>query len=166
MKWLQSIGLSLMLTNSNGHGALHKAAQRTRGDLCEWLCTSIYEKLTSDGACVNWFDIIGPDNDGCCPSDLAGMEGDESLAVCIAKHEKRLARLWYTHLIVSEANEVALERVDNRLPDLLPSWLHQEVGLVIHGSENTWEPWGGVSRMQSSLSKIHGCRVSQSNCRR
>jgi D-aminopeptidase len=93
------------------------------------------------------------------------MEGDESLAVCIAKHEKRLAQLWYTQLIESEANEVAVENVDDRLRDLLPSWLHEEAGLVIHGSENVWEPWGGVRRMQSSLSKIHGCHVSQSNCR-
>lgn len=157
MKWLQSIGLSLMITNSNGHGALHKAAQRNRGDLCEWLCTHVYDKLSSDGICVKWFDSIGPDNDGCCPSDLAGIEGDESLAVCLVKHEKRLVQVWYTHLIVSEDNKVALERVNHRLRDLLPSWLHQEAGLVVHGSENMWKPCGGVSRMQSSLSKIHGC---------
>lgn len=168
MKWLQSIGLSLMVTNSNGHGALHKAAQRRRGDLCEWLCTHVYEKLTSDDACVSWFDIIGPDNDGCCPSDLAGMEGDESLAVCIAKHEKQLAQLWYTHLLKREASERNLERVDNRLRDLLPSWLQQEAGLTSHASENhlnMWEPCGGVRRMQSSLRKSHSCHASQSNCR-
>jgi hypothetical protein len=165
MKWLQSIGLSLMITNSNGHGALHKAAQRKKGDLCEWLCTYVYDKLSSDGVCVKWFDSIGPDNDGCCPSDLAGIEGDESLAVRMVKHEKRLAQVWYTQLIARAANNVASERVNNRLRDLLPSWLHQEAGRVVDRSEKMWEPLGGVSRMQSSLRKIHGCQLSRSNCR-
>ena len=156
MKWLQSIGLSLLVTNSNGHGALHKAAQRRKVDLCEWLCSSVYGKLTFHGACVKWFDIIGPDNDGCCPSDLAGLEGDESLAVRIAKHEKHLAQLWYAHLVERETNEKNLERDGNRFRDLLPSWLQRDAGLKTHACEkdlNVWEPWGGVRRMQSSLRK-------------
>lgn len=168
MKWLQSIGLSLMVTNSNGHGVLHKAAQRRKADLCEWLFVYFYEKLTFHAASVNWFDIVGPDKEGCCPSDLAGMEGDESLAISIAKHEERLALLWYAQLAKREANERNLERDDNRLRHLVPSWLQQEAGLTSHACEkdlNVWEPWGGVRRMQSSLRKSHDCHASQSNCR-
>lgn len=147
MDWLHSIGLSLTTTNSNGHGALHKSAQRKRRDLCEWLCESVFENL--DDANVNLFNNIGPDTEGCCPSDLAGMAGDDKLALFVAKQETRLARRLTTQ-VFSESNDIATKGSDS-----LPEWLRREdslLAVVVNGSElNVWEPWGGVRRMQLTL---------------
>lgn len=163
MEWLHSIGVSLCDTNSNGHGALHKAAQRRRGDLCEWLCTSVYEKLKykkGKSGCARYFNLIGPDSDGCCPSDLAGMEGDDKLALFLAEKEQQLANLWYAHLVTTEIG------VDLRRCDRLPAWFQKEVCLSSHGASrkedfDTWEPWGGVRRLQFRLR--HGLNNSQSH---
>jgi hypothetical protein len=158
MQWLQSMGLDLTSTNSNGHGALHKAAQRTRRDLCEWLCTSVYDNLGESDIGVNIFDIIGPDAEGCCPSDLAGMAGDDELASYIAKQETRLAILWFAQLFESDAGVVESgNRLDTQARNSYPKWLGREdVVVTVNASQrelHVWEPWGGVRRILSSLRK-------------
>jgi len=156
LQWLHSTGLNLLSTNSNGHGALHKAAQRKRGDLCEWLCNSVFENLDGSDTSMCLFDNIGPDTEGCCPSDLAGMAGDDELAVCLAKQETRLACLWFSQLL--DNNESIVDK-SNRLPESLPKWLQREdilFTIKVNQSElDVWEPWGGVRRILSSLRK--GC---------
>jgi ankyrin repeat protein len=151
MDWLQSIGLSLVTTNSNGHGALHKSAQRKRSPLCSWLCSSVYENLTGNNAEV--FNTIGPDTEGCCPSDLAGMAGDEELALFIAKQETRLVRQWSPQILNNNDVTTKALRLDNHL--LLPKWLQRRDALVkyiANESElNVWESWGGARRMQLAL---------------
>lgn len=153
MQWLNSIGLDLTCTNSNGHGALHKAAQRKRRDICEWLCNSVYEDVGESGISINAFDNVGPDTEGCCPSDLAGMAGDNELALYISKQEVRLASQWI---------EALSTRADGNRPfeqphDFLPKWLHQKDHPVTMSATqrelSVWEPWGGVRRIQSSLWK-------------
>jgi ankyrin repeat protein len=155
MEWMQSIGLSLVTTNSNGHGALHKSAQRKRRDLCEWLCNSVYDRLND--AKIDIFDNIGPDTEGCCPSDLAGMAGDDELALFIAKQETRLVRRWSTKMLLAQSNHMTLEgnRQDHLLHCSLPKWLKQEDSVVKHIANenelNVWESWGGVHRMQRAM---------------
>lgn len=148
MEWLQSIGLSLVTTNSNGHGALHKSAQRKRRDLCEWLFNSVLDSL-GDGN-IDIFNNIGPDTEGCCPSDLAGMAGDDELALFIAKQETRLIHRWSSTQMLLPGN-----RQDNLLHCSLPKWLQQEDSQVQHIANenelNVWESRGGVRRMQRAI---------------
>lgn len=127
MKWLRSIGCHMSLTNSNGHGALHKAAQRGRGDLVDWLMEEV-EKVT-----LEW---IGPDSEGCCPSDLAGMEGHVDLAMSLVEHEAALVRV--------------LHDVDNAT---IPGWLTSSNDESKYAS-NVWEPWGGTRRMRKTVRQM------------
>ena len=165
MRWLQSIGFKLMRINLNGHGALHKAAQRKRRELCEWLCRSVYDEIDESEISVGLFDNIGPDAEGCCPSDLAGMAGDDELALFIAKQETRLACLWFTLLLESDAVIVDSDLQDNRVPDSLPKWLQRDdIFATINMTErelNVWEPRGGARRIMSSLRTMNSERESR-----
>mmetsp|Transcript_9350 Transcript_9350/g.14515 ORF Transcript_9350/g.14515 Transcript_9350/m.14515 type:complete len:140 (+) Transcript_9350:167-586(+) len=129
MKWLASIGCDLFHINENGHGILHKAAQRGNLDLCKWIVHSIVSK------CVNVsLRLVGPDKEVCTPSDLAGMEGHYELAQFIAKSEVELVRS------LSQASE-GLERD-------CPSWLFDHP-LICEQTDNNWS-WAsgcGLSRM-------------------
>ena len=66
MQFLLSISCDFLLINSNGHGAVHKCAQRGKESICKWLF---------DTSCNVPFEVIhvGPDTEELCPSDLAGM---------------------------------------------------------------------------------------------
>lgn len=143
MKWLESIGLNLLSTNTNGHTVLHKAAQRKRKDLCEWLCTSVFESADGNDTRRSLLDLIGPDTEGFCPSDLAGAAGDDELALFVAKQETRLAHLWVAQ--------------DRRVRGKLPEWLQQQNSLstliMDEDKLNVWEPQGGVRRIQLSLTR-------------
>lgn len=68
MKFLLSVSCDFLLINSNGHGAIHKCAQRGKISICKWLFDS------SDIP----FEIVhvGPDTEQLCPSDLAGKSVD------------------------------------------------------------------------------------------
>lgn len=124
MQWLLSIGCRMCVTNTNGHGALHKAAQRGRDDLVDWLVHHL--KPMS-------FSWIGPDTEGCCPSDLAGMEGHVDLATKLAEHETALARILY--------NQPSTE---------IPEWITLSADDFKFAS-NVWESWGGTRRLQKAL---------------
>mmetsp|Transcript_9381 Transcript_9381/g.20339 ORF Transcript_9381/g.20339 Transcript_9381/m.20339 type:complete len:203 (-) Transcript_9381:59-667(-) len=82
MAWLLECGSDFRLVNSNGHGALHKAAQRGCGAAVRWLASAFLSK--SD---VNASSLVAPDAEGNCPSDLCGMEGRETLARWISRRE-------------------------------------------------------------------------------
>lgn len=152
MQWLQSVGLNLLGTNTNGHGALHKAAQRKRKDLCQWLCESVFKNV--DGNDESLFDNIGPDTEGCCPSDLAGMGGGYELALYIAKQECKLARLWGMQPLEGSDGCVAKS---GKLRESLLKWFEGNELLDAHnvntGDLNVWEPWGGARRIVSNLRK-------------
>lgn len=133
MEWLQSVGCPMAVVNSNGHGVFHKAAQRGRRDICEWFC----QELQDD--CVANLRLIGPDSDGCTPSDLAGMEGHEELAVWVAEQE--------THLVALAAQEKGFEA---------PTWIMETpegVAMLAPSNRLVWEPWAGLRRLRSIAAK-------------
>jgi len=77
------------LVNSNGHSMLHKSAQRGKDDVCQWVFANYPFSLKEESG-VDLLQQIAPDAEGCCPSDLAGLEGFENLADWLVCEEKRL----------------------------------------------------------------------------
>jgi len=136
IQFLESIGCDVELVNSNGHGILHKCAQRGKKDICEWIFSrleQVYmegddEKGAKDGEEMENPDIssfktgsspsskfklnpwimIAPDSDNCCPSDLAGMEGHTDLAQFLVNQEKKLGIQAFKNV--------------TRLQNIIPSW--------------------------------------------
>jgi ankyrin repeat protein len=147
MIWLLSKGCNMMQVNFNGHGVLHKAAQRGNDAVCMWfLETIITTRKDSKGV---WDDdiqavlpLLGPDTEGYCPSDLAGMEGHEELARTLVK--------WEMDWIATNRDSL-LQRTFS-----LPAWLTMvPEGISMRPSSDKelfiWEPLGGVRRMKSVL---------------
>ena len=64
MEFMLSTKCDFLLINSNGHGCVHKAAQRGR-NVCKWL----FEHPDEIPLGILQ---VGPDAEGLCPSDLAG----------------------------------------------------------------------------------------------
>jgi ankyrin repeat protein len=124
LQWLEAVGSCCFVVNSNGHGVLHKAAQRGKFELCEWFVLKLELNLAVDRNL-----LIGPDSEGCMPSDLAGMEKHYELArfLCQAEHRLVLA-----------------------VADALPDWLTRAKPLAVEG---VWEPWAGVSRLHAAASR-------------
>jgi hypothetical protein len=138
MEWLQSKECDMTLVNNNGHGFLHKAAQRGQADLVEWFIDRIL--LTSPQSNPEiLYNVIGPDTEGYCPSDLAGMEGHEELAVQIAQLEMNtFERIWTRNVKPRWAfdfEEIMKTRISEK-----------ELYL--------WEKHGGIRRMGSALVKL------------
>lgn len=131
LEWLECVGrCNVFLVNSNGHGVLHKAAQRGHMGICRWFLRRLLE--LSDQSLS--FDLIGPDSDGCTPSDLAGMEQHDDLAHFLAKKEKDIIQA-----LVVERNWAA------------PAWFGKAP--VSHDSL-VWESWAGVGRMRAATHRI------------
>ena len=151
MEWLESVGCPINVVNFSGHGVLHKAAQRGRRDICEWF---VRNRLVSWGSSsdttkeadrrhagtAEWdasllpgdlLTLIGPDNDGCMPSDLAGMEGHEDLALFLAQEETAF---------VSQPNVLTV--IEERTT---PSWFSRP---AVPSNARIWEPWAGVARLR------------------
>jgi len=136
MEWLRTRHCDMTLVNNNGHGVLHKAAQRGHLQMCSWFFKNYIERSTD----VNFIlRLIGPDTEGYCPSDLAGMEGHEELARTLVKFEMDVAGLnppWNG-------------------PEL-PTWVTEtQQGMSIRISDKelySWEKYGGVRRIRSKLS--------------
>ncbi|GAX11918.1 hypothetical protein FisN_8Lh005 [Fistulifera solaris] len=82
---LQNMECPLNVVNYAQHGVLHKAAQRGNRDICEWFVKFVL-CLESD------WRLIGPDEDGCLPSDIAGMQGFGDLALYLMDQEERFAK--------------------------------------------------------------------------
>jgi ankyrin repeat protein len=134
MEWLQTKGCEMTKINNNGHGVLHKAAQRGQQAMYSWFFET-WIKASVDGKTA--LKLVGPDTEGYCPSDLAGMEGHHELARSLATMEMDLIK------------NLSMEYAD------LPSWLTDaQEGISMRVSEKelyTWERFGGQRRMRSRL---------------
>lgn len=90
MEWLVQVAkCPLTHTNGNGHGILHKAAQRNRPDIAAWFQTYVSTMLVDalEATCRDLLFLLGPDREGCTPSDLAGIEGHTKLATQVCECE-------------------------------------------------------------------------------
>ena len=138
-EWFRENGCNIFLINNNGHGVLHKAAQRGHQVICEWFLTTFRNLV--DG--IQLLDSFGPDAEGCCPSDLAGMEGHVELAKWLAAKEI----------------EVALRVIQPQASFALPSWFTSSTQFfdmrIFHQDLYAWEKLGGVRRMQYKVLKQH-----------
>ena len=144
MSFLSSVNCDFFLVNSNGHGVVHKAAQRGNAVLCEW--------LFSEGNFL--FDVrhVGPDTEQLCPSDLAGIEGYGDLAAWLATKEIALAR---------SAFEKKREKGNSFVvPDWLQTCINGEREAADRARQNylkaryyeeRWEPMGAMKRMVYSI---------------
>ena len=155
--WLIAVGCPDWVVNHSSHGVLHKGAQRGRRDVCDWFMKRLTQWVEENVASMreshsptrlDLLKLWGPDNDGCTPSDLAGMEHQEELAIYLAEQEQRL--------IVQVAGFLSTDS------DALPGWMSQiPTGSIYSDSQRqkhqrTWEPGAGVFRMRSVLSNLHG----------
>ena len=77
LEWLDSVGCSIYLVNSNGHGVLHKAAQRGREDIVRWFCDRIQDPTI----------FCQADTEGYTPSKLAEIEGFDAIASFLKSFE-------------------------------------------------------------------------------
>jgi ankyrin repeat protein len=165
---LESVGCPIYTINNAGHGVLHKAAQRGNRALCEWymlerLIPSLKEQFRSrneenktmiDQSNINhYLQLIGPDNDGCSPSDLAGMEHHTDLGVFLAQQEEIVVDIICQTFASTSANQVEIIATANFI-SIFPSWL-QSQSLPARNQEEhmLFEPWAGVHRMRSKVTK-------------
>eukprot|EP00934_Nitzschia_sp_Nitz4_P001812 Nitzschia sp. Nitz4//scaffold195_size40117//17062//18636//NITZ4_007576-RA/size40117-processed-gene-0.14-mRNA-1//1//CDS//3329540365//1812//frame0 len=142
MEWLQTQGCKMTQVNHNRHGVLHKAAQRGQADVCKWfyqkwiLVDDPLPPQNSPELC-----LFGPDEEQCCPSDLAGMEGHADLAKDLAQLEmKAIQRL-------SRKQELDC---DVSLPDWLTKDGH-DMRPLSEKEMYLWEAKSGIRRMQCSF---------------
>mmetsp|Transcript_7971 Transcript_7971/g.11375 ORF Transcript_7971/g.11375 Transcript_7971/m.11375 type:complete len:846 (+) Transcript_7971:22-2559(+) len=174
IKWLSSIGCNLGCINSNGHGILHKAAQRGKRDVCRWIYAILLETITSDDQiwyqklielrkyldsdkgtlmALEWskkidiLTLISPDVENHCPSDLAGMEGHISLAEWLSEKECDIALQIYRRY---RNNEVTYMLSD------LPLWIAGAVANAANLANRTnldglWEANAGVKKMALAI---------------
>lgn len=134
LEWLDLVGCSLRVVNNSFHGLLSKSAQRGRRDVCEWFLEKrLFRWITESDCCGGVLDLVGPDSDGCTPSDLAGMEGHAELAAYLAAQEQALV-----------AAAAAL------LPFHPPTWL-THIKNNSGSMQPSWKPRAGVLRMRSVL---------------
>jgi hypothetical protein len=173
MEFLESSGCDLHLVNANGHGVLHKAAQRGRRGLAEWFVGRLlarYEPGPSslgDGGGQDGADggssedevlerLVGPDAEGCTPSDLAGIEDHEDLARYLAGQEERLAVLRVRRAMARErrrGSSFAAGSLDALLRSRgCPAWLGRAAGAgpACRGDPQ-WEAGAGVGRMRAAV---------------
>jgi ankyrin repeat protein len=135
LQWLQSRGCNMKRVNNNGHGVLHKAAQRGQQDIVEWFIKMVLESTKEVNKLLA---LIGPDTEGYCPSDLAGMEGHSDLAVLLA---------------ITEVNVSQKLKVTPKFESPEEFGNHYDQGDRV--MENwTWEKYGGLRRMNSNLNKM------------
>lgn len=77
LSWLHQAGMDFYTVNSNGHSALHKAAQRGSITVCKWIVDTFLLQESDD---PKGLIFIEPDAEGHCPSDLCCMDGYKELA--------------------------------------------------------------------------------------
>lgn len=58
-EWLWTNQCPLTTINNNGHGVVHKTAQRGWREGCEWFCAKIVEQAGN-----NSLSLVGPDTEG------------------------------------------------------------------------------------------------------
>ena len=138
IKWLHSIGCDLSRVNSNGHGMLHKSAQRGKIEVCKWMLSLSY----SQDAPFDVLNLMGPDAEQCFPSDLAGMEKHTSLAKWLASKEIEL----FTETFQKASSKVVT----------FPLWLKEGLENAKHqvnrvGIDDLWERGAGIRRVSASI---------------
>ena len=147
LAWLRECGVEFRLLNSNGHSALHKAAQRGCRETVEWLADAFLCDNHADGSL-----FVGPDAEGNCPSDLCGMEGHEKLAIWIAEREcQYFARRWSNTPMVDGSFD----------KPLIPSWLREALAKakstarptlnLLDDDGHRWGSGGGVRRIVGTM---------------
>ncbi|CAJ1966694.1 unnamed protein product [Cylindrotheca closterium] len=147
LEWLAEKQSRMDVTNHNGHGVLHKAAQRGWKVGCHWFVNKILQGNNRTGSSMtaneiaNALRLVGPDTEGYCPSDLAGMEGNEELA---------------KFLVGVELDVIERVATSNTGPLSLPEWLGDSRGTQAYcaNEQFVWEPQGGIRRMKGKLSTI------------
>lgn len=148
IQFLFNIGCDAHMINSNGHGILHKAAQRGNKDICKWVLTHIRQfydfntgnsnNETNAKNVVHALRMIAPDVDKCCPSDLAGQSHHTELAQWLVSEEMKLSI------------EVLQTKGRENIP--LPLWLQSGLSNAKHlsnriGLEGIWESSAGVKKI-------------------
>lgn len=129
LEWLQQVGCHVDQLNYNGHGVLHKAAQRGKRELCEWFLNILFSTIPIP------LDLIQPDGEGCIPSDLAGIEDHISLAEYLAEQERRF--------VLEAAKSSNFDH---------PKWL--PINGMLYHSDSVWEANGGIRRLQAALCSL------------
>lgn len=139
LRWLQSRGCDMTLVNHNGHGVLHKSAQRGQQGVAEWFMQEyLTENVDSSANAEQYLALVGPDTEGYCPSDLAGMEGHETMARKLAGIEMELCR--------------KLGRAPRyTIPDGFSVDMHVDDLEVF-----CWEKYGGIRRMRMAIKQPRG----------
>jgi hypothetical protein len=147
---------NMTLVNHSVHGILHKAAQRGQRDVAEWLireeCGSLvtvptgetHTDSTSLGSTtierIILMALVGPDIEGYCPSDLAGMEGHDDFAEWLVAIEIRVCQI----LDCIPAYEI-------------PAGYSLDCNSSFKSSNTSssylWEQYGGLRRMKSSVNR-------------
>lgn len=135
IKWLRDIGLDMEVVNTNGHGMLHKSAQRGKEDVCQWILDEYLTQVTGDIS--RSLLQIGPDAEGFCPSDLAGVEGYVSLAEWLVTRESEIAFQAYSC-------------------GVSPQWLLEGISNARHvtnryGLEGIYESGSGINKMSAFI---------------
>lgn len=95
LDWLAcTANVPMTHVNDNGHGMLHKAGQRNRHTVATWFCKrlvlDLQQKKTTTVSTAGVLSLIGPDQEGCTPSDLAGIEGHVDLANEVVRMEQEV----------------------------------------------------------------------------
>ena len=137
IQFLEKIGCDSKKINSNGHGVLHKSAQRGKKDVCEWIFLEMERQ-----AQMNSLVMIAPDAEYCCPSDLAGMEGHKELAK------------W----LVDKEIELCIEALNVKNDCSIPSWLEEGLLNAKHlanrsGLHDLWEGGAAVKKIATFIEK-------------
>ena len=149
IQWLTSIGCNINQINTNGHGILHKSAQRGNIETCQWFFQTFYSNHLlnineKESSTMSHYDdtnvllMIGPDKENCCPSDLAGMEGHGEVATWLAERECQIAHYYHHHQLENQ-------------PKWLRDSIKETVSCMYHGDLNVWEQGGGIRRMASFI---------------
>lgn len=161
LKWLKDKGCNTKLVNHNGHGVLHKAAQRGQRDVAEWLvreeCSHLFaqaptanpnDSTTTSNFCVTeqkqivlLLAMVGPDIEGYCPSDLAGMEGHIAFAEWLATIEIEVCRILDRAPAYQIPAEYSSDCAGSFETNMIPS----------ESAHNNWEQYGGLRRMRSAV---------------
>jgi ankyrin repeat protein len=146
IKWLYSIGCDISLVNSNGHGMLHKSAQRGKDDVCKWMLSVAESSDASNIIPLHVFKLMGPDAENCFPSDLAGMEKHTSLARWLASKEVEVCSKAFQNCFKNDMTA-------------LPPWLKEGIGNARHevnrvGVGDLWERGAGIRRVCASIFSI------------
>jgi hypothetical protein len=155
---LEKIGCDVEMINSNGHGILHKSAQRGKKDVCDWIFLRMrrsmlesgtrtypregggsHKELSNHNKGLDTISLmmIAPDAENCCPSDLAGMEGHYELAKWLVEQEIK----------------VCMESLDIKNK---PPWLQEGLLNAKHlanrcGLDDLWEGGSAIKKIAAFI---------------